>query len=48
MNKHFLLATVLLLASCGTTKEVVYEAPFEYEEELLDTLTVSAPVYVEG
>lgn len=48
MNKHFLLAIVLLLASCGTTKEVVYEVPYEYEEELLDTLTVSAPVYVEA
>ncbi len=48
MNKLSLLAIVLVLASCGTTKEVVYEAPFDYEEELLDTLTVSAPVYVEG
>ena len=48
MNKLLLIATVLILASCGTTKEVVYEVPFEYTEELLDTLTVSAQVYVEG
>ena len=48
MNKLSLLATVLILASCGTTKEALYEAPLEYTEELLDTLTVSAPVYVEG
>ena len=48
MNKYFLFTIVLFLASCGTTKDVVYEAPFEYEEELLDTLTVSAPAYVEG
>ena len=48
MNKLSLLVLALILASCGTTKEVIYEVPYEYTEELLDTLTVSAPVYVEG
>lgn len=48
MYKLSFLALVLILVSCHTTKEVVYEVPFDYEEELLDTLTVSAPVYVEG
>jgi aminopeptidase N len=48
MNKLSLLVIVLILASCGTTKDVVYEVPFDFEEELLDTLTVSAPVWVEG
>jgi len=48
MNKFSLLAIILVFASCGTKKEIVFQAPFDLEEELLDTLTVSAPVYVPG
>ena len=45
MNKFYLLIGILLLASCKTSQEVVYEAPLDYEVEMLDTLVVSAPVY---
>jgi len=48
MYRISLLLLVLIISSCGTTKDVVYDAPVIYDEELLDTLTVSAPVYVEG
>ena len=48
MHKLIYFTLFLFLLSCGTTKEVVYEAPFDYEEELLDTLVVSAPVFVPG
>jgi len=46
MQRIFALALTLLICSCNTTKETVYEV--DYSEELLDTLTVTAPVYVEG
>ncbi|MDF1694427.1 MAG: M1 family aminopeptidase [Saprospiraceae bacterium] len=46
MYKLILTTTVLFFISCGTTKEVVYEAPpVLFEEEILDTLVVSAPAY---
>lgn len=45
MYKFIYLSLVLILVSCGTSKEVVIEMPISYEEELLDTLVVSAPVY---
>ena len=48
MHKFPLLIGILIFISCGTTKEVVYEMPFDFEEELLDTLVVSAPVFVPG
>ena len=48
MYRLIYFTSFLFLISCGTTKEVVYEAPFDFEEELLDTLVVSAPVFVPG
>ena len=48
MFRFSFLVGILLFISCGSTKEVVYEAPFDFEEELLDTLVVSAPVFVPG
>lgn len=46
MYKYSILVFVFILASCGTTKDIVYEAPVDYQEEMLDTLTVSAPVFI--
>jgi len=40
------LATLALLSACKTQQEI-YEAPVVIEEELLDTLVVSAPIYKE-
>lgn len=40
--KSFLLSLLLLVASCGGTKEMVIKSP-PIEEELLDTLVVTAP-----
>lgn len=48
MHKLIYFTLFIFLLSCGTSKEIVYEAPFDYEEELLDTLVVSAPVFVPG
>lgn len=45
MSKLSFIVVILVLVSCGTTKEVVYQAPVDFEEELLDTLVVSAPVF---
>jgi aminopeptidase N len=42
MYKVFVFVVALLLASCGGTKEIVYQAP-PIEEEMLDTLVVTAP-----
>lgn len=46
MYKLSLLLGLLVLVSCGTKKEIVYQAPISFEEELLDTLVVSAPAFV--
>ena len=46
MQRIIALAAVLLLCSCKTTKDTLYDSG--YDIELLDTLTVTAPVYVEG
>ena len=48
MHKLIYFTLFLFLLSCGTTKEILYEAPFDFEEELLDTLVVSAPGFVPG
>ena len=45
MYKLTYFIALFLLVSCGTTKDIVYEAPIDFEEELLDTLVVSAPVF---
>jgi aminopeptidase N len=45
MYKYLYFILAFTLFSCGTSKEVVYEMPIEYQEELLDTLVVSAPVF---
>jgi len=46
MNRFFILLSIILITACKTTKDVVYEAPIDFEQEMLDTLTVSAPVFV--
>ena len=35
-----------ILYSCTTNKEIVYGAPVEFEQEILDTLVVSASSFV--
>jgi len=45
MNKLYLVLSILIITACGTTKEVVYEAPLDYDVEVLDTLVVSAPAF---
>jgi len=46
MQKLSYLAALLLIYSCSSTKTIDYSTTFD--EELLDTLTVTAPVYVPG
>ncbi len=48
MYKFSFLVGILMLLSCGTTKEVTYTPSIDFEEELLDTLVVSAPAFVPG
>ncbi|MEM9548195.1 MAG: M1 family metallopeptidase [Bacteroidota bacterium] len=45
MYRLSIVLGLFLLISCRSKKEIVYEAPMDYEIELLDTLVVSAPVY---
>lgn len=47
MYKSYLLVIALAVISCGTKKDIVYQAPLDYEETILDTLMVSAPTYIE-
>ena len=42
-----LLASAILISACKTQKDVVFEAPVIIEEDVLDTLVVSAPVFEE-
>ena len=45
--QKLLLATCALIISCKPSKDVIYEAPPIIEEELLDTLVVTAPMITE-
>jgi len=46
MKYYSILITCLFLSACKTSKDAVFTAP--YDEEILDTLTVTAPVFVEN
>ncbi len=41
----FSIVSFFVFVSCGTTKEVIYSSA-DFEQEFLDTLTVTAPTYI--